>query len=168
MDSYIKNSVWQQFGSAIDMLEEAIRLCPDELWTAALWEDTEDARYGHFWFIAYHSLSWLDLYLTGSREGFKPPAPFIRGALPENPYTKDDISKYLKDCREKCQTVIEGLSDEKARQICHFEWMDLSFLELQLYSLRHVQEHSSQLRYFLGRNGIATNDWVARVEAKSE
>jgi hypothetical protein len=30
---------------------------------------------------------WLDLYLSGSREGFAPPAPFIAGSLPEKPYT---------------------------------------------------------------------------------
>ena len=36
--------------------------------------DEEDARYGQFWFIAYHTLFWLDLFLTGSSEGFAPPA----------------------------------------------------------------------------------------------
>jgi hypothetical protein len=166
MDNNLKNSLWQQFSAAIDMLEEAINLCPDELWIASLWDDPEDPRFGHFWYITYHSLSWLDLFLTGSREGFEPPAPFIRGALPEKPYPKDAVHNYLSHCRQKCQSVINGLTDEKAQEICSFEWMDLSFLELQLYNMRHVQEHSSQLRYFLGRNNISTNDWVARIDAK--
>jgi hypothetical protein len=165
MDSKLKTLVWNQFGAAIDMLEEGINACPEELWTAVLWDDAEDPRFGHFWFIAYHSLFWLDLYLGGTSEGFKPPAPFIRGALPEKPYSKGDISAYLEHCRQKCQSVFEGLTDEKASQICKFEWMEPSFLELQLYNMRHVQEHSSQLRYFLGRKGIATNDWVAKVGA---
>ena len=163
MDSNLKNSIWMQFGAAIDMLEEGIKLCPDNLWTAALWEDSEDERYGQVWFIAYHTLSWLDLFLAGSRQAFNLPAPFIRGALPENPYTKEDIQDYLKECRQKCQSIIENLTDEKAEQVCRFEWMEPSFLELQLYNMRHLQEHSSQLRYFLGRNGIPTNDWVARA-----
>jgi hypothetical protein len=163
MDSNLKTSIWMQFGAALDMLEEGIKLCPDPLWTAALWDDSEDARFGQFWYIAYHSLSWLDLFLTGSSEGFKPPAPFIRGSLPEKPYTKADIHKYLNQCRQQCQTVIEGLTDEKAQQICRFNWMEPSYLELQLYSMRHVQEHSSQLRFFLGRKGISSNDWVSRA-----
>ena len=58
--------VWKQYGAAIDMLEDAIRLCPDPLWKAILWQDTEDVRYGEFWFVAYHALFWLDLYLTGT------------------------------------------------------------------------------------------------------
>jgi hypothetical protein len=165
MNSNVKTSLWMQYDAAIDMLKEAINQCPDSFWTAVLWDDAEDARFGQYWFIAYHALFWLDLYLTGASEGFKPPAPFIRGSLPESPYPKDVILKYLHECRQKCQSVIEGLSDEKAQQICHFEWMEPSFLELQLYTMRHIQEHSSQLRFFLGRQGIATNDWVARGEA---
>ena len=38
----------QQYGASIDMLSDAIKLCPDHLWTGTLWKDTEDARYGQF------------------------------------------------------------------------------------------------------------------------
>ena len=72
------------------MLDDAIRLCPDHLWTAVLWQDPDDERYGQFWFVAYHTLFWLDLFLIGSKEGFTPPAPFIRGALPEVKATPTD------------------------------------------------------------------------------
>src|SRR5690606_29199354 len=89
MDSMLKSSVWQQFGAAIDTLDSAINLGTDHLWMAALWKDTEDERYGQFWFIVYHTLFWTDLYLTGSSDGFLPPPPFIRGKLPEIPYTKE-------------------------------------------------------------------------------
>src|SRR4030095_9501795 len=73
MDAMLKTSVWQQFGAAIDTLDDAINLCPDHLWTTVMWKDTEDARYGTFWFIASHTLMWLDLFLTGSSVGFLPP-----------------------------------------------------------------------------------------------
>jgi hypothetical protein len=163
MDTTLKTSVWQQFGAAIDTLDDAISACPDALWTAVLWDDQDDPRYGQFWFVAYHTLFWLDLYLTGTSEGFAPPAPFIRGALPEKPYSKDEVSAYLKQCRQKCQSVIEGLTDEKAYQICTFNWMEPTFLELQLYSMRHVQEHAAQLSLLLGQNGISGPDWVAKA-----
>ena len=167
MDTMLKTSVWQQFGAAIDMFSDAISLCPDHLWTAVLWNDPEDARYGQFWFIAYHTLFWLDLYLTGSSEGFAPPAPFIRGKLPEQPYTKDQICAYLDQCRRKCQSTIESLTDEKAHQICTFKWMEPTFLELQLYSMRHVQEHAAQLNLFLGEKGVSGQDWVAKARDKA-
>jgi hypothetical protein len=165
MDTTLKTSIWQQFGAAIDMLDHALTVCPDELWTAQLWDDEENAMYGQFWFIAYHTLFWLDLFLTGSAEGFAPPAPFIRGALPEQPYPKAAVSGYLKACRQKCQTAITELTDEKAYQICTFKWMEPTFLELQLYSMRHVQEHAAQLNLMLGQHGLAASDWVAKANA---
>lgn len=163
MDIGLKTMVWRQFGAAIDMLNDAIELCPDHLWTVVLWEDTDDARYGQFWFVAYHTLFWLDLFLTGSREGFTPPAPFIRGSLPEQPYTKEQVLVYLGVCRTKCQATIEALTEDKAHQRCVFEWMQPSFLELQLYCMRHVQEHAAQLSLVLGQHNVAGLDWVAKA-----
>ena len=167
MDTYLKTSIWQQFGAAIDTLDDAINLCPDHLWTVVMWKDTEDARYGQFWFIAYHTLFWLDLFLTGSSDGFVPPPPFIRGKLPEKPYTKDQVQSYLNQCRSKCQATIEALTDEKARQICTFEWMEPTFLELQLYSMRHIQEHAAQLNLVLGQHDITGMDWIAKARDKA-
>ena len=161
-----RTSTWKQFGAAIDMLEDSIRFCPDHLWTIVLWKDPEDERYGQFWFIAYHTVRWLDLFLTGTREGFKPPSPFIVGALPERPYTKDQILTYLSACRAKCQSTIEGLTDERAQQRCVFEWMEPSFLELQLYCMRHVQEHAAQMSLVLGQHEVTGFDWVASARNK--
>ena len=161
MDINWRTSVWQQYGAAIDTLEDAIGLCPDQLWTAVLWKDTDDVRYGQFWFVAYHTLFWLDLFLTGSKEGFVPPPPFIRGALPEQPYTKEQILAYVGGCRSRCQSTIGTLTEEKAHQRCVFEWMEPSFLELQLYSMRHVQEHAAQLSLVLGQHDVTGFDWIA-------
>jgi hypothetical protein len=163
MDTVLKTSVWQQFGAALDTLDDALNLCPDSLWTAVLWEDPDDERYGHFWYIASHTLLWLDLFLGGTMEGFVPPLPFVRGRLPENPYTKEDVRTYLRQCRQKSKAIIEGLTDEKAYQVCVFDWMTPTYLELQLYSMRHIQEHAAQLNYFLGQNGVTGQDWVAKA-----
>jgi hypothetical protein len=163
MDTRLKTSIWEQFGAAIDMLADAISLCPDHLWTAVLWKDPENVVYGQFWFVVYHTLFWLDLYLTGSSDGFAPPAPFIRGKLPETPYTKDQIRTYLDHCRGKCQSTIEALTDEKANQRCTFDWIEASFLEMQLYSMRHVQEHAGQLNLLLGQHDVTGMDWVTKA-----
>lgn len=161
-----RTGTWNQFGAAIDMLGDAIRLCPDHLWTFVVWKDPDDERYGQFWFVAYHALKWLDLFLTGTMEGFVPPSPFIHGALPERPYTKDQLLVYLGVCREKCQSTIEALTDEKAQQRCVFEWMEPSFLELQIYSMRHIQEHTAQLSLVLGQHDVTGLDWIASAKGK--
>jgi hypothetical protein len=161
MDIDYRTIVWKQYGAALDMFGDAIRLCPDHLWTAVLWPDTEDARYGQFWFVAYHTLFWSDLFFTGSREGFAPPPPFIRGRLPDQPYTRDQVLAYLGEVRQKCRSTLEALTDERAQQRCVFSWMEPSFLELQLYAMRHVQEHAGQLSLALGQHEVAGMDWVA-------
>jgi hypothetical protein len=168
MDTDLKTSIWQQFGAAIDMLADAIGLCPDQLWTGVLWKDEEAVEFGQFWFIAYHSLFWLDLYLSGSsHKDFKPPPPFIRGKLPETPYTKDQIQAYLNQLRGKCQSTIEGLTDEKANQLLTYNWIEASYLEMLLYNMRHVQEHTGQLSLFLGQHDVSGMDWITKARDKA-
>ncbi|HYF61239.1 MAG TPA: DinB family protein [Herpetosiphonaceae bacterium] len=163
MEHTWRSSVWQQYGAAIAMLEDAITRCPDQVWEHVLWHDPDDARYGQFWFIAYHTLFWVDLFLTGSQEGFAPPAPFIRGRLPEQPYAKDQILSYLSLCRQRCHATIAALTEEQAQRRCVFPWMEPSFLELQIYGMRHVQEHAGQLSLALGQQGVTGMDWIARA-----
>ena len=161
MDIDYRTIVWRQYGAALDMFADAVRLCPDSLWTAFLWQDDEDERYGQFWFIAYHTVFWSDLFLTGSSEGFAPPPPFVRGRLPDQPYTKEQVLAYLHACRGRCQAALAALTDERAQQRCVFAWMEPSYLELQLYAMRHVQEHAGQLSLLLGQHSVAGMDWVA-------
>jgi hypothetical protein len=167
VDTVIKTAVWQQFGAAIDMLAEAMQACPDELWSAALWPEPErQPAYATFWYRAYHTLLWLDLFLSGaSAEDFNPPAPFLPDGLPEEPYTKEQLRAYLEQSRRNCRTIVEALTDERARQRCAYAWMDVSFFELLLYAMRHVQEHGAQLHMALGQHGVAVNDWVAIAQS---
>ncbi len=170
MKPSIKTSIWQQFGAAIDMLDTALRACPDALWRGRLWANpAESSAFSEFWNLAYHTLFWLDLYLSGTVEGFAPPAPFTlneldpAGLLPERPYIKQELLTYLAYCRQKCRATIEALTDETAQRHCRFPWGEVSFVELQLYSMRHVQEHAAQLNLFLGQNGVSAPGWVTKA-----
>ena len=164
--------LWRQFGASIDMFGEALRDCPDELWTARLWEDQSDqwvaAGFSTFWYLGYHTLFWLDLYLYGSEEGFAPPAPFDlvemdpNEALPRT-YTRAELLDYLEYCRRKCQETISALTDEQANRICHFGWGDVPYGELMLYNMRHVQEHGAQLHMFLGQQAGKASEWEAQA-----
>jgi hypothetical protein len=60
------NSIIQsQYQAALDMLKEAVSLCPEELW-----DDT--AYKNRFWNIAYHALFYTHLYLQPNLEAFSP------------------------------------------------------------------------------------------------
>lgn len=165
--------LWRQFGAAIDMFGEVLSDCPDELWEKRLWEDEPDqwvaSGFSAFWYLCYHTLFWLDLYLTGAEEGFAPPAPFdlvemeANEVLPRT-YTREELLRYLEDCRGKCQETIGALSTEQAYRLCQFPWGELPFAELQLYNLRHVQEHAAQLRMFLGQQAGKSSGWVSQAQ----
>src|SRR5262245_59866616 len=114
--------------------------CPDQLWRAALCQTpNKKPEFAQFWYVGYHTLFWLDLYLTGAEEGFVPPAPFTlieqdnNGPLPERVYTEAELQAYLNDCRQKCRATIEALTDETAQRRCRFSWGECSFLELLVY-----------------------------------
>lgn len=169
MDPTWRTVIGPQSGAAIDMLNNALRACPDQLWRDPLWNhESERPEFAQFWYIAYHTLFWLDCYLSGSVEGFVPPAPFTldeldpAGLLPERAYSKDELLVYLQHCREKCRATIEALTDEKARQRCIFAWGEVSFAEVLLYNMRHVQEHAAQLNLILGQKTGSASGWVAK------
>jgi hypothetical protein len=160
--------VWRQFAAAIEMLRDALRDCPAELWEKQLWEDQPDqwvaAGFSAFWYLGYHTLFWLDLYLTGAEEGFAPPAPFDlvemeQGEALPRTYTREELLGYLEYCYRKCQETLGALSIEQARRLCRFAWGELAFAELQLYNLRHVQEHAAQLGMFLGQQAGKSAAW---------
>ena len=168
-----KEMLWHQLGTAIDMLRNALRDCPDELWEDRLWEDEPDqwvaAGFSAFWYLGYHTLFWLDLYLTGAEEGFAPPAPFDlvemeAGEVLPRTYTRGELLHYLEDCRRRCEETIDDLSDEQAYRLCRFAWGELPFAELLLYTMRHVQEHSAQLLMFLGQQGRKPTGGLSRVQ----
>lgn len=165
--------LWRQFGAAIDMLGDVLRDCPDELWERRLWEDEPDqwvaAGFSAFWYLGYHTLFWLDLYLTGAEEGFAPPAPFdlvemeADETLPRI-YTRAELLRYLEHCRGTCRETIGALTKEQAYRSCRFPWGELPYAELQLYNLRHVQEHAAQLRMFLGQQTGKSTGWESRAQ----
>ncbi len=160
--------IWPQFGAALDLLDDVIRACPDERWRDVIWDDPDGPEYGEFWFIVYHTLAWTDRYVSGIGKGFIPPAPFIAGALPEEPYSKDELRAYLQQCRRKCQVTLEALDGETAARPYVFPWDgggEMPFAELMLYTMRHTQEHAAQLSLHLGQKTGTAPDWVSRARS---
>jgi uncharacterized damage-inducible protein DinB len=164
MDTPWKTLLWPQLGAAIDMLENAVLACPGELWS-------DRSQQPEYWYVVYHTLFFLDLYLSETMEGFAPPAPFNldelepEGILPERPYTKDEMLAYLEHGRRKAQATLEAMTDEKARQRCRFDWLDLDLVELVLYNMRHVQHHAAQLNLILRQQTDSAPRWVARAKS---
>lgn len=177
MENLWSASVWQQFGAAIDTLEQALAACPPALWEETLWQNSPEqalpAEFAKFWYIAYHTLFWLDFYLTAAPDDeFLPPAPFTLSELdpagvPPRVYTQAELQSYLNALRQRGRSRLLTLTDEQARQTIAYPWArgrNISYLELQLYNMRHVQEHAAQLSLFLGQQAVSdVPGWVARA-----
>jgi hypothetical protein len=167
IDDSFRAAVGRQLGAAIDMLDNAMAACPDPLW--------DDGSGAHaFWYIAFHTLFWLDLYLTGSVEGFAPPAPFTldeldpAGVIPERAYMRQELRVYLAHCRRAGEAAIASMTAEQAGRRCRFGWGEASYLELLLYNLRHVQHHVGQLNLMLRQKTGSALRWVARGAARDD
>jgi hypothetical protein len=150
-----------QFGAALLALEHAIVACPDPLWDA-------ETRSQRFWYIASHTLFWLDYYLADSADEFAPPAPFgleefdPAGVMPPRTYTKAELLEYLAHGRRRLVARLDALDDAGAARPCGFPGKDMSVLELMLYNLRHVQHHAGQLQVLLRQAGHEPPRWVKR------
>ncbi len=160
MDNAFKDPLWKQFGASIDMLENAITMCPDELW------DTDKK----FWYSAYHCLFFLDYYLTLEPAKFLPPQPFTlsecdpSGAMPERTYTKNELLTYLGASREKYHKLIASLTVEIAIKRWINEYKNYSVLEMLLYNMRHVQHHAAQLNLLLRTEINNASTWVSQTK----
>jgi uncharacterized damage-inducible protein DinB len=113
----------------------------------------------------------MDFYLSGREEGFMPPSPFTldefdpEGRLPSRPYTKGELHAYLVYCRKKLQSKVEELTETGANELVSFPWGEVTFQELMLYNMRHVQHHVAQLQLILRQEVHSAPGWVAIAKA---
>ena len=167
MDTKWNEMVWRQFGAAIDMLGNAIEACP-----ASVWADR--SQNPQFWYVAYHTLFFLDYYLSDGPTEFAPPAPFTlseldpSGVMPERVYTKAELEGYLDHGRHKCREVLQAWTAEWGRGPCGFGKLTMTRDELQLRSMRHVQHHTAQLNLILRQRVDDAPRWVSRTESGLE
>jgi hypothetical protein len=167
MSESLPRILWNQFGGALQMLENAIVACPAEVWG--------DERHPHaFWYLAFHTLWWTDYYSSESTNGFHPPAPFTldeldpAGVLPEQIYSKDELLRYLDFGRDKNRTLIKGLTPERAQRRFINDFKNFSLLELVIYNTRHVQHHAGQLNLLLRQRTGSTPGWASLPEQDLE
>lgn len=162
MDSSLKTIFWKQFGASIDMLENAIAACPDELWDAE----------SKFWYNAYHTLFFFDYYLSEAPKSFSPPEPFTlseldpAGAMPERTYRKEELLAYLNFCRQKCHDFISGITADSDHKRFVNEARNYSIPEILIYNMRHVQHHVAQLNLLLRQGMSHVPKWVSQTESE--
>jgi len=157
MQTQLNQQVYKQFGASLDTLENAIKLCPAELW--------ETDKY--FWYWSYHCLFFTDYYLSLEPKSFTPPSPFTmsefdeKGGLPPKTYSKEELMEYAAFCRNKSKKLLNDLGDDILTTRFVDDWKDYTILEICLYNMRHIQHHAGQLNTLLRQEGKVAPKWVA-------
>lgn len=169
MPETILVSIWKQFASSIDMLGNAIRSVPVEEWD----------RNKRLFYTAYHSLLFLDYYLTVPPTAFRPglactlvppdqmPAEALDDLVPDHAYSQAQCLAWLQASRLKCRQLLSRLDLEGLTK-CWIDAPDMfapacvmhfNVLDILLYNLRHVQHHTAQLNLLLRQMGLVPPDW---------
>src|SRR5271157_85738 len=101
---FFKRTIRSQLGASVKMLENAIALCPDGLWT-------DSSLPKPYWTQVYHTLFCLDLYLSESPALMNPPSKFKpsemgpEGPVPQRAYSREELLEYLEYGRAKAKTT---------------------------------------------------------------
>ena len=171
----VRAALKSQYHAALAMLGEAIRRCPDEVWTA---RDHKNA----FWQVAYHTLFFTHLYLQREEAAFRPweghrasaqypdgiagpPDPESDLPLLPEPYTKDDVLAYWRFCEEMVDNAVDAL-DVFAPE-SGFHWYAIPKLEHQMVNIRHIQHGAAQLADRLRAAVDLGVEWVGGREGVS-
>jgi hypothetical protein len=155
-----------QYLAALEMLKQAVVRCP-----AALWDSPDDKT--KFWHAAYHALFYTHLYLQDSEQAFTPwprhraeyqfigQVPWPPHAPPQigAPYDQASVLDYLAFCQQQVRERVPQLDWAAASG---FDWLPFNKFELQLYTLRHIQQHTGELMERLGARANVELDWVGQ------
>jgi hypothetical protein len=128
-----------QYLASLEMQKQAIILCPVSLWNAP-------GDKNKFWQVAYHALFFTHEYLQDSekliipwvkhRDGYEDfPAP-----QHGEPYDKETILEYLAFCQQQVAEKVPQMDPEKPERQGSY-----NTLELQIYSIRHIMQHTGEL-----------------------
>jgi DinB family protein len=156
MLDYVKQTLVSQYEASLAMLNQCIAACPEICWE-------EKIAQGTFRWVTYHTLFFVDLYLTPNEESFKLRDLHERGGEERGPETciglpKDESLAYVAICRQKAIDSIANETEESLAGPSGFSWYPCTRGELHIINIRHIQHHTGQLSAYLRRNVAECQD----------
>ncbi len=160
------------------MLKNIVVICPDEIWR----------QEGKIYYMTYHTVIFLDYYLTSPVKDFHPHLPYTLGdpdhlppetiddVLPGRFYSKDEFLTYISSVRDKCKKIIKQTPNEKFSErwinddeidmhgLCPALVIKYSLLDILLYNFRHAQHHVGQLNLLLRQKANIATEWISQAD----
>jgi hypothetical protein len=161
MSGHVTRVVESQFEAALRMLHRCIQRCPEEHWDGLV------AKYP-CWMVAYHTLCFVDVYLSRGEAGFRPRVeegihPKGKAELeeeyPSRRFSRAEVLAYSEICLAKLRDTMAAETPESLEGPTGFSRLPFSRLELHLYNIRHVQHHAGALSAYLRRAGVDAGGW---------
>ena len=162
MTDYIKAILLGQFEAALCMLRECIEKCPPAHWEAKIANDT-------FRQVAYHTLFYVDFYLSPSESAFVWRDLHTRGGNERSSteacigLSREESLAYVEICRQKLRSVLPNETSESLQGPSGFSWLPFTRGEVHLYNIRHMQHHTGQLSASLRKVVEAKESWWVRT-----
>ena len=129
----LKQVIQSQYLASLGMLKQAVVKCPPEAW------DNSRNR-NRFWFVAYHTLFWAHRYLKAQKQGY-PRWEVRRYSQPGNPFKKEELLDRLALVEKDVVEQIEIMNLDQTIGALGLA----NKLEMQLYNIRHIQQHAGEL-----------------------
>lgn len=158
---FIIESLREQFGAALEMLQITISNCPENLWK-------DQSQGPAFWQVVHHTLFYVDWYASISkeeREEYQTPFPSISRKLDqktEEIMQKENLMGWLYSIQAKISKNLTSLDGEKLKSPSIFEWHGSSMLSSWLYNLRHLMHHVGALSKRIHQSGIPMENWISQ------
>jgi hypothetical protein len=156
MIDYVRQVLAAQFEAGLCMLHQCVEQCRPQFWEGKIAGVT--CRQ-----VAYHTLFFVDLYLSPSEAAFELRELHARGGDEREPkfslgLEQDETLAYVQICRHKAAGALAAETAESLAGPSGFSWYPVSRGELHLISLRHIQHHTGQLSAYLRRCDPALAD----------
>jgi DinB superfamily len=156
----IRSALKGQYHGCLAMLKAAIVECPEEMWNGGEFPRT-------FWRLAYHTLFYGHLYMMQTMEDFQPWEKHRVGwenifedATPIEICPKATVLEYLDFLDAMVNDQVDALDLDS--QQSGFDWYTMPKIDHQFVNIRHIQEHTGQLRERLFEKGHDLR-WVGRA-----
>ncbi len=160
-----KQAITNQYEATLQTLRDSLAACGPEHWNARVC----NFSIPH---VAYHTLFFLDLYLSGSEEEFRG-QPFhlqnkeffnnydeLSFDSSETNHTRQAMDRYLHFCRSRVPDVMAAETAQSLARPAHTPWLDIPRAELHIYNIRHLQHHSAQISLRLRLDWQTNIRWV--------
>jgi uncharacterized damage-inducible protein DinB len=148
MSEFLKQILQGQYEAALCMFRDCVAACGEEHWEGKI-------ANGTFRQISYHTLFFVDLYLSQSSEAFELRELHQRGGDERGPtlcagLDKEETLAYVKICRQKVKDALAAETEQSLLAPSQFR-KTMSRAEFHIYNIRHIQHHGGAMAAYLRR-----------------